>query len=67
MDILHGLVNEPLFSSFAFFAVKIFKILEGTQVQGGLLIENLTFSDVIDLNLSSWHKQASLSVQPLKF
>ena len=65
MDVFDRFINEPLLSSFALLAVEILEILDGTQVQRGLFVKNLSFSDVDDLNLSGWHEKPRLSVQPL--
>jgi hypothetical protein len=65
MDIFDRFINKPLLSSFALLAIEILEILDGTQVQRGLFVKNLSFSDVDDLNLSGWHEKPRLSVQPL--
>jgi len=65
MNIFNGFVYQPLFSSLSFLSIKIGEILKGSEVQGSLICENVSFSDVNNFNFGIWHKEASFSVQPL--
>jgi len=65
VDIFDRFINEPLFSSQSLLAIEVSEVLYGSDVQGSLVVENVTLSDVDDLDLSIWHEESCFSVQPL--
>ena len=65
MDIFHRFIDEPLFSGQSLLAIEVSEVLQGSDVQGSLVVENVTLSDVDDLDLSIGHEESCFSVQPL--
>lgn len=64
MNIFNRFINEPLLPGFSLVSVKIFEILECSEVKGGLFVQNLAFSDFNNLNLGCGHKKTSFSMEP---
>jgi len=64
MHVFNGFIDKPLLPSLSLVSVEIFEVLESPEVQGGLLVQDLAFSDFNHLDLSSGHKKASFPVQP---
>jgi hypothetical protein len=65
VDIFHRFIDEPLFSGQPLLAIEVSEVLQGSDVQGSLVVENVTLSDVDDLDLSIGHEESCFSVQPL--
>jgi hypothetical protein len=65
VDVLDGLIHQPLLPGAALVSIEVSEILQGANVQGSEIVQHKSLSDVTDLNLGCRHEVSGLAVKPL--